>query len=254
MTDENHTDFGTVPDEDNEEDVIEAGSSNVEMNFQEDDEGIPEHQEVDPDVQEALDNAVEQGSGVEYDSHRDAIDASTGNTGEDEHYEPNKEPQPEDYMMSEEEAEEYAEENVQTDEVEDLPDTSAEDIGMEDGETDFSALKSTEEVTETVTRGDQEFEFVFKEPEDSDDEIINMIRDKRDNRNEEIDEAKLQAEIRREAVMKTIVNYPPEVIEREWDDFAGSVRLQLGGRALDVLGLMDFIQASGVGPGVQQGE
>lgn len=246
---EDDNEFGTVDDEE----VVDAGTADVEMDVR-DDEGIPEHQEVDPEVQEALDNAVEEGSATQYDSHKEAIEAATGNDGEDEEKESvdDSGPSPEDYMMDEDEVDDYNDDNGEEDETENLPDATSEDVGMKDGEMDFSALKSTEQVTETVNRGNEEFDFVFEEPEESDDEIINMIRDRQGQDRNQIDEAEVEGELRREAVEKTLVSPSPDVVMPQWDDFSGAVRLQLGGRALQVLGLMDFIRASGAGPQVQQ--
>lgn len=241
-----HSDFGT-----SDEDVVNAGSSDVEMNLSEE-EGIPDEQEVHPDVQESLDTAVDEGSATEYDNHKEAIEAATGRDNINEDI--NSDPEPEDFMMDEEEVDGAStdESNTDTADTEDFPETSSEEVGLGDGEVDFSALKSTEQVTETINRGGQEFEFVFEEPEGSDDEIINMVRQRQEDDEDEIDEAEVEAELRKEAVLKTLVKPEPSVVASQWDDFAGSVKLQLGGRALDVLGLMDFIRASGAGPELQQ--
>jgi len=242
-----HGDFGTSDEV--EEEVVHAGSSDVEMNLVEED-GVPEEQDVDPDVREKLDEAVEEGVGTEYENHREAVNAATGrnnNPEEDESLADQFQMDPEEVQNDEE-----VESNTDSDDT-DLPESTAEEVGMQDGEMDFSALKSTEQVTETVTRGNQEFEFVFEEPEGSDDEIINMVRARQNQDPENIDESEVEAELRREAVMKTLVSPSSDVVEDQWDEFAGSVKLQLGGRALQVLGLMDFIRASGAGPELQQG-
>lgn len=274
-----HSDFGTIDASGSEgevlnAEVVDAGSSDVEMQLEEEQEGIPEHQEVNSEVQEALDQAAQASDDVvQHENHREAVEAMGGGTEASSFTKDNA--TPEDFMMdsddstgsdSSSEAEQEETSTSDSNEAEDdesLPETTSEDIGLdnvdEDGEPDFSALKGAEQVTEEVTRNGQTFEFVFEEPEGSDDEIINMVRDLRGdtarNREEmtEEEEAEAESKLRKEAALKTITNYSREVLEDQWDDFTGSVKLQLGGRGLQVLGLMDFIRASGGGPEVQQG-
>lgn len=287
VSEDDHGDFGTEVT--TEEETLDAGSTDVEMNLQEEKEDVPENQDVSSEMQEALDEAAEHEEVTQYDSHRDAVEAATGGEYTSNDGVSKEEATVEDFRADLEdeqdsEATQAGSETTQdksgaptstsppedpdregSQEVEDLPETTSSDLGIdeidEDGQPDFSALKGTEEEIEEVTRNGTTFEFVFQEPENSDDEIINMVRDLRgdgpgDNRNRDEmtaeEEAEAEQELRKEAALQTIQNYDSEVIAEQWEDFAGSVKLQLGGKGLQVLGLMDFIKASGAGPAPQQ--